>query len=132
MDNPPLHALADGVDGPNGVFQYGPTSAFPLTSYNSSNYWVDVVFNFTAVDHNPPTVTATTPCNGASAISLGTRVTATFSKILNASTVSGSKFQLVDPSGAVVPSTVTYDSNSLTATDGDPTSVRGLSDGSPV
>jgi hypothetical protein len=43
-DNPPLHALANGVDGPNGLYIYGP-SAFPTSSYNSTNYWVDVTYN---------------------------------------------------------------------------------------
>jgi hypothetical protein len=43
VDNPPLHALADGVDGLNGVYLYG-AGGFPTQSYNTSNYWVDVVF----------------------------------------------------------------------------------------
>ncbi|WP_245428041.1 DUF4082 domain-containing protein [Bradyrhizobium sp. MOS003] len=29
----------------NGVYSYGTTNLFPTSSYNSSNYWVDVVFN---------------------------------------------------------------------------------------
>ena len=44
VDNGPLHALAAGVDGPNGVYQYGSSSAFPSQSYNSNNYWVDITF----------------------------------------------------------------------------------------
>jgi hypothetical protein len=44
VENPPLHALANGVSGGNGVFAYGSTSAFPAKTWNSSNYWVDVVF----------------------------------------------------------------------------------------
>lgn len=47
-DSSPLHALAAGVDGPNGVFVYASSSAFPTQSYQSSNYWVDVVFSKTA------------------------------------------------------------------------------------
>jgi hypothetical protein len=39
----PLHALADGVDGANGLYVYG-ASAFPANSFGSTNYWVDVVF----------------------------------------------------------------------------------------
>jgi hypothetical protein len=39
----PLTALQDGTDGVNGVYRYG-TTGFPSTGYNSSNYWVDVVF----------------------------------------------------------------------------------------
>ena len=44
VDNPPLHALADGVSGGNGVYAYGATSAFPINTYNATNYWVDVLF----------------------------------------------------------------------------------------
>lgn len=39
----PLTALQNGTDGSNGVYRYG-ASAFPSSSYRSSNYWVDVVF----------------------------------------------------------------------------------------
>ncbi|MDP4263600.1 MAG: DUF4082 domain-containing protein [Bacteroidota bacterium] len=42
--NGPLRALADGEDGSNGVYIYATASAFPNLSYQSSNYWVDVVF----------------------------------------------------------------------------------------
>jgi hypothetical protein len=44
VDSPPLHALADGVAGANGGFAYGSASSFPNQGWNSSNYWVDVVF----------------------------------------------------------------------------------------
>lgn len=44
LDNPPLHFLANGVDGPNGVYAYGSGSSFPNQSFSSSSYWVDVVF----------------------------------------------------------------------------------------
>ena len=42
-DNPPLHALAAGVSGVNGVYAYGSASSYPGLGWNSSNYWVDVV-----------------------------------------------------------------------------------------
>ncbi|MGH9344509.1 MAG: DUF4082 domain-containing protein, partial [Terriglobia bacterium] len=42
-NNSPLHAPADGVDGPNGAYHYASTS-FPAETHQSSNYWVDVVF----------------------------------------------------------------------------------------
>lgn len=41
----PLTALANGVDGANGVYLYGPAGGFPNQTYNSTNYWVDVVFS---------------------------------------------------------------------------------------
>jgi hypothetical protein len=43
VDNPPLHAVADSASQ-NGLFIYGPLSAFPTGSFNASNYWVDVLF----------------------------------------------------------------------------------------
>ncbi len=45
----PLTALANGTDGANGVYLYGG-SGFPTNTYQSSNYWVDVVFDTSAAD----------------------------------------------------------------------------------
>ena len=59
VDTPPLHALANGVSGVNGVYAYGTGSSFPSLGWNSSNYWVDVVFNASVPlgpDVTPPTV----------------------------------------------------------------------------
>src|SRR5205085_10761482 len=44
VNNAPLHALADGASGGNGVYSYSSTSTFPTNSYQATNYWVDVVF----------------------------------------------------------------------------------------
>ena len=44
-DNPPLHALQDAVSSSDGIYVYGSTSAFPTSSFNSTNYWVDVAFS---------------------------------------------------------------------------------------
>jgi hypothetical protein len=43
IDNPPLHAIGDNTSA-NGVYLYGGASAFPSSSFNASNYWVDVLF----------------------------------------------------------------------------------------
>jgi hypothetical protein len=43
IDNPPLHAVADGASA-NGVYTYSSTSTFPASSFNATNYWVDVLF----------------------------------------------------------------------------------------
>jgi len=43
VDRPPLHALGDGVSGPNGVYRYGSGGVFPTGTWQSTNYWVDVV-----------------------------------------------------------------------------------------
>ena len=44
VSNGPLEALASAGNGGNGVYMYGSTSSFPSNSYNSTNYWVDVIF----------------------------------------------------------------------------------------
>ncbi|WP_298231779.1 N,N-dimethylformamidase beta subunit family domain-containing protein [uncultured Azohydromonas sp.] len=45
VDRGPIHVLQDGESGANGVYIYGGTSVrFPTSTYQSSNYWVDVVF----------------------------------------------------------------------------------------
>ena len=55
----PVRALADGEDGGNGVYRYGSTSGFPSSTYLSTNYWVDVVFQTTQTTTLPPTSTTT-------------------------------------------------------------------------
>ena len=40
----PLHAPATGAVGGNGVYRYSSSSAFPNSTFNGNNYWVDVVF----------------------------------------------------------------------------------------
>jgi hypothetical protein len=56
--SPPLTALANGADGPNGLYRYGSGGGFPTSSYLSSNYWVDVVFATGSAppDTTPPTI----------------------------------------------------------------------------
>ena len=44
VDNPPLHALKNGISGFDGVYTYSSTAAFPSSGFNFSNYWVDVAF----------------------------------------------------------------------------------------
>lgn len=115
----PLYALRDGESGPNGVYKYSSTPAFPTSTYQSGNYWVDVVFtttNSTPPDTTPPTVSSTTPNNGANNISTGTTVAVTFSEAMNASTISTNTFELRNASNTLVPANVTYNSGTQTAT----------------
>ncbi len=42
--NGPLKALANGEDGPNGLYKYAETPVFPDNNYGTTNYWVDVAF----------------------------------------------------------------------------------------
>src|SRR4029077_3315310 len=75
LDNPPLHALADGAAGGNGVFSYGAASVFPTSTYRSLNYWVDVVFS--AQTTAQLTSIAVTPANPAVGIGGTQQFTAT-------------------------------------------------------
>jgi fibronectin type 3 domain-containing protein len=73
VDNSPLHALANGVSGVNGVYRYGSSSAFPDLGWNSSNYWVDVVFRPAAT----LTSIAVTPANASIAAGVTQQFSAT-------------------------------------------------------
>jgi len=44
VDRSPLHAPGSNLSGGNGVYRYGSASGFPTTTYQSTNYWVDVLF----------------------------------------------------------------------------------------
>lgn len=58
VDSAPLHALANSTS-PNGVYAYTTvsTGGFPKSSYNATNYWVDVDFSASTTSTTPaPTV----------------------------------------------------------------------------
>jgi uncharacterized protein (TIGR03437 family) len=44
LTNGPLTALANGQSGSNGVYTYSSGTAFPTSGWESSNYWVDLIF----------------------------------------------------------------------------------------
>jgi len=68
-------------------------------------------------DTTPPTITATTPANGASGVGTSSVVSATFSEAMAPATVNGSTFTLTDTTTSTsVPASVTYNGTSLTAT----------------
>ena len=110
-DRAPLHGLATGTDGPNGVFRYGAT-AFPTESYNNTNYWVDVVFNASSAGA-APAVTAVSPANSATAVSETVKPTATFNQAVTASSVI---FSLKDQAGTAVAGSTAYNSQTNTST----------------
>jgi methionine-rich copper-binding protein CopC len=108
-----LTALANGVDGGNGVFRYGTGGGFPNQSYNATNYWVDVVYSSTPVDLTAPTVTARNPAPGATGVPTNSNVTAVFSEAVQPQTIS---MTLRDVNNNVVPAQVSYDATSRTVT----------------
>jgi hypothetical protein len=57
INHSPLHTYANTASTPEGPYTYGSTSAFPTSTYNSANYWVDVVFNTGSSSLVAPTIT---------------------------------------------------------------------------
>jgi hypothetical protein len=118
VTNSPLIALPEGADGGNGVFDAAAlTNSFPTSSFNSANYWVDVVYVASlGPDTNAPTVIATSPVNAATGVSLTPVVTATFSEAMLASTINTNTFELRNAGNVLIPSTVSYNAGSQMAT----------------
>jgi len=67
-------------------------------------------------DTTRPTVTSTSPIDGAADVSVGTALTAVFGEVMDAATITASTIELRDPASALVAATVTYDAGSQTAT----------------
>ncbi|GAA4584399.1 hypothetical protein GCM10023194_24250 [Planotetraspora phitsanulokensis] len=88
--NSPLVALDSGSSGGNGVFTYGATSTFPTSTFQQTNYWVDVVFAPTSSDNtlwDDSAVPAVPSQPDSKAITLGVKFQAATS-----GTVSGIRF----------------------------------------
>lgn len=107
VDNTPLHGLASSSSGGNGLYRYGSTG-FPTSSFNATNYYVDVVFmNDNAPDTTPPTVTSTNPTNNATGVAVTTNVSANISEALDSTSVTSTTVTLV-AGNTTIPATVTY------------------------
>lgn len=114
--NGPLRALASGEEGPNGLYIYSSTATFPSNSFQSINYWVDVVFSTTVgPDVEPPQVSAVQPANGANAVSTGTTVRAVFNEVIDANTINASNFVLRDATNNIIPAALSYTPGNNTA-----------------
>ncbi len=110
----PLSALAEGVDGPNGV--YRASAGFPDSTFNLSNYWVDVVFDPSAQGGAGPSVLSVTPAAGALAVSTSTLISATFDRNIAPTTLSSTTFEVRDAANILVSGDLTYDPATRTAT----------------
>ncbi|HEX6519257.1 MAG TPA: DUF4082 domain-containing protein [Streptosporangiaceae bacterium] len=107
VTNGQLTALASG-----GVYAYGSSNAFPSSTFDASNYWVDVVYSPPS-GNTAPTVTTVTPSNGSTGNPVSVAPTATFSQAVSPSTVS---FTLKDSGGNAVAGSVTLNSANTVAT----------------
>ncbi|MDD5580533.1 MAG: DUF4082 domain-containing protein [Methylobacter sp.] len=113
-----LFALSSAESGGNGVYLYG-SGGFPTNTFQSANYWVDVLFTAnTGPDTTPPTVNSTLPAAGATGVIPTNPVSVTFSEAMTASTINSTTFELRNPppANSLVPATVTYNAGTNTAT----------------
>lgn len=103
--NGALTALSSSASGGNGVFSYGANTTFPSSSYQASNYWVDVVFNQSTVNSSPIAAND----NGFTAYSNTALSIAAASLLANDTDPDGDGLTITGANGAIN-GTVTYDS----------------------
>ncbi len=92
----------------NGVYNVG--HGFPTSSFNDSNYYVDVLY--TIDDTTPPAVTVLSPLPGSSSVATTVNPSATFAATVDPSSVTMS---LVDSANASVTGSLAFDAPSRTA-----------------
>jgi hypothetical protein len=116
--NAPLTALADGTDGPNGVFVYGNFAAFPVDDGSKTNYWVDVVFNGAVnnVDVTPPGILVTSPPSAATNISANSTINVFFNEQINPATISGNTVFLQNGTTSIASSVINNTEGGVTLT----------------
>ncbi|WP_209305577.1 DUF4082 domain-containing protein [Microbacterium sp. dk485] len=103
----PLSVASAVGAGAAGVF--GAPGEFPASSFGESNYFVDVVFEFT--DTSPLRVLASTPATGTSSIALDAAVTATLSRAIDPGAVG---LHVAGAGGEVVAGDLSFDAPSRT------------------
>lgn len=91
-----------------GMYNASGSSVYPTSSFNATNYWVDVSF-IGSIDTGPPEIVSKTPEDDATDVNLGDTVTATFDQTMNVASISASTFSLQDSLGNPVSATVSYD-----------------------
>lgn len=94
--------------------QYTATITTGATSSGGAALAANFTWSFTTVGATPA-VTAVTPANGATGVSVSSALTATFNEAMNASSLNGA-FTLTPSGGSPVAGTVSYNSASSTAT----------------
>lgn len=109
IEHEPLYVAGGFGAAPAAV--YGAPGEFPTSSYLSSNYFVDAIYEST--DSTPLAATNLSPLPGSTSVPLSTSVTATFLKRVEPASVT---FAVTNGLGAVVPGTTDYDSTTRAAT----------------
>lgn len=106
----PLAPLASGT--PYTVTITTGVKDFASNAMSSNYSWS---FTTTAPDLTPPTVLSTSPANSATAVAIGTTITATFSESIDPSTITTAEFTLTDGTMPVA-GTVNYSGTTATFT----------------
>jgi hypothetical protein len=92
------------------------TARLSTAVHNSSGEPLAGAFSWSFTTQAPPTVTSTSPVDGAGYLSPSTTVTATFSRAMDPSTITGASFTLTGPGGGLVAATVSYNASTNVAT----------------
>ena len=69
LDSPPLHAVPASLGVNNGFFAYAGSLAFPTSTAEATNYWVDPVFMPNNGVPGAPTNVTATPANASATVS---------------------------------------------------------------
>lgn len=104
-----LTASGGAADQGNGV--YGDPGRFPQSSYQSSNYYVDVVWS--QIDQTPLAAGSPSPLPGSSSVLPSVTPSAVLSRSIVTSSLA---MTVVDPTNQPVPGSVSYDSTTRQAT----------------
>ncbi len=104
---------------PSSPLAYNTTYTATLTTGIKSSDEIPLAqastWTFTTIAA-PPTVTAISPPSGSTVVAVNTTVTATFSQVMNSSTINASTFTLTTQGGTAVTGSVAYNSASSVAT----------------
>jgi hypothetical protein len=117
--NSPLSAAKSGsaqdAGGSSGQGVYDDTgsSVYPIKTFNSTNYWIDVSY-VGSPTATPPTVSSQTPISNATNIPVTDALTATFNAALDPATIGANSLILKDSNNNVIAGTTTYDSTTYT------------------
>jgi Subtilase family/Bacterial Ig-like domain/Bacterial Ig domain/F5/8 type C domain len=120
------HPGATPADIRNALLSSGSTSStvcdgkghgYFTGDHDSTHEPLLYVASSTSVDTTPPTVTSTSPADGATGIAVTTSITATFSEPVKSSSISTSSFILKNNAGTSIAGTISsISSDGLTAT----------------